>query len=63
MNKTQKKLLARLMAVTNSLGGTLDGTATCEQNTLIGNVLTGSHTRSYMVYLAIILTIPIVKMI
>ena len=31
MNKTQKKLLARLMAVTNSLGGTLDGTATCEQ--------------------------------
>ena len=31
MNKTQKKLLARLMAVTNSLGGTLDGTATCAQ--------------------------------
>ncbi|GAA6349546.1 hypothetical protein [Phocaeicola dorei] len=31
MNKTQKKLLARLMAVTNSLGGTLDGTATCEK--------------------------------
>lgn len=31
MNKTQKELLARLMTVTNSLGGTLDGTATCEQ--------------------------------
>ena len=31
MNKTQKELLARLMTVTNSLGGSLDGTATCEQ--------------------------------
>lgn len=31
MNKTQKELLARLMTVTNSLGGTLDGTATSEQ--------------------------------
>lgn len=30
---------------------------------LIDNVLTCSHTRSYMVYLAIILIIPIVKMI
>lgn len=31
MNKTQKELLSRLMVVTNSLGGTLDGTATCMQ--------------------------------
>ena len=31
MNRNQKKLLARLMTVTNSLGGTLDGTATSEQ--------------------------------
>lgn len=31
MNKTQKELLSRLMTVSNSLGGTLDGTATCEK--------------------------------
>lgn len=31
MNRNQKKLLARLMTATNSLGGTLDGTATSEQ--------------------------------
>lgn len=31
MNKNQKELLARLMMATNSLGGTLDGTATCQQ--------------------------------
>lgn len=42
MNKTQKELLARLMTVTNSLGGSLDGTATCEQKYI-------AHMLSYKV--------------